>query len=60
MDFDHIHTLLDVFLKSINIPHTEKIRAAIVEELKAINDPIVDAPEPIVEDKDLFFGARKL
>jgi ABC-type uncharacterized transport system YnjBCD ATPase subunit len=58
MDFAHIKLLLDVFHSSIDVPHTDKIRAEIMEELKAIDSPTVEVlPDP---EPELSFGARKL
>jgi hypothetical protein len=59
MDFDHINTLLSVFHKSLNVPHTDLIRVAIIEELKVIN-AAPEAPAPADPEPELEFGARRV
>lgn len=46
MDMERIKLLLEVFHDSLNVPHTDKIRAEIVEELKEWNNPPVPEEEP--------------
>lgn len=45
MDMERIKLLLDVFHASINVPHTDKIRAEIMEELQHWNSFETDEPE---------------
>lgn len=62
MDFERIQLLLTVFHESLDVPHTDKIRMEIMEELKSINN--LPSPEPINVDAsgetELNFGARRL
>lgn len=57
MDMERIKLILDVFHASLDVPHTDKIRAEIVEELKDWNNP--PAPEPEVDEPELALE-RKL
>jgi hypothetical protein len=51
MDWQRIWTVLDVFLKAQNVPHTDRIRQRALEELKAWNS---DQPmEEVVEEPEL-------
>ena len=58
MNYEHIKLLLDIFHLSIDIPHTDKIRAEIMKELIEINTPVVE--ELSTEEPELAFGARNL
>lgn len=55
MDMERIKLILDVFHATIDVPHTDKIRAEIIEELKEWNNPSVapevDEPELALERK---------
>lgn len=53
MNMERINLLLEVFKKSLDVPHTDKIRAEIMGELQEINTPpVVDNdPEPELEIK---------
>jgi hypothetical protein len=48
MDFEHIHLLLDVIHKSLNLPNTNRIRDLAMAELTSINAvPAPNAAPPV-------------
>lgn len=51
MDFDRISLLLGIIHNSINVPNTERLREAAMEELRRMNGPALQEPEvvPVVE-----------
>ena len=60
MDIERIDLLLRVFHATIDVPHTDKIRAEIMEELAEINNPPVKVEEIEDPEPELTYGARKL
>lgn len=61
MDYGRIKLLLEVFRNSLDVPHTDKIRAEIIEELKGWNAPqgLPDVA-PAEEEPELSAGGRRL
>lgn len=50
MNMERINLILEVFRKSLDVPHTDQIRVEIIKELIAINTPVPE-PEPEPELK---------